>query len=152
MKRAINLAALFLAVLAACATTTVDIPQNRYGLRVVPDLATYERLAHADPNKRLVDLGTLGIPLDIRYATANNFMKKPLYPIAKGVPARSRRRRPPRRAARPRPARPRHQGPSTPIARIASPRRCGSRSKTRTTSPIPRKAHATTAAPPSTSR
>jgi D-alanyl-D-alanine dipeptidase len=83
MKRAINLAALFLAVLAACATTTVDIPQNRYGLRVVPDLATYERLAHADPNKRLVDLGTLGIPLDIRYATADNFMKKPLYPIAK---------------------------------------------------------------------
>ena len=77
MKRAINLAALFL--LAACAA----IPQNRYGLTVVPDAPTYERIARRDPDKRLVDLSTLGIPIDIRYATAHNFMKKPLYPVAK---------------------------------------------------------------------
>lgn len=70
----------FVAIAAvACAT----IPANRYGLHVVPDAATYERLARGDPDKRLVDLETLGIPLDIRYATANNFMKEPLYPIAK---------------------------------------------------------------------
>ncbi|MFL6244602.1 MAG: M15 family metallopeptidase [Thermoanaerobaculia bacterium] len=81
MKRAINLAALF--VVLACASATVDVPANRYGLHVVPDLATYERLAKADPDKRLVDLESLGIPLDIRYATPNNFMKKTLYPVAK---------------------------------------------------------------------
>jgi D-alanyl-D-alanine dipeptidase len=84
MKRAINLAAVFSAVLLfACASAAVDVAPNRYGLRVVPDLATYERIAHADPRKRLVDLGALGIPLDIRYATSANFMKKPLYPVAK---------------------------------------------------------------------
>jgi D-alanyl-D-alanine dipeptidase len=71
MKRAINFAALLL--LAACAS----------GLYVVPDAKTYERLALADADKRLIDLSTLDIPLDIRYATANNFMKKPLYPVAK---------------------------------------------------------------------
>jgi D-alanyl-D-alanine dipeptidase len=79
MKRAINLVVLVL--VAACATT--EVPPNRYGLRVVPDLATYEALARRDPDKRLVDLSTLGIPLDIRYATPDNFMKKTLYPVAK---------------------------------------------------------------------
>lgn len=76
--RARVLALLLLA--AACAT--VDVPPNRYGLRVVPDLATYERIAHRDPEKRLVDLASLGIPLDIRYATESNFMKRTLYPVA----------------------------------------------------------------------
>lgn len=76
MKPAINL---LLLLLAACAS----LPTNQYGLRVVPDAAAYERLARADPGKRLVDLSTLGIPLDIRYATESNFMKKQLYPVAK---------------------------------------------------------------------
>jgi zinc D-Ala-D-Ala dipeptidase len=80
MKRASNFAVLL--VLAACASQ-VAIPANRYGLRVVPDLATYERLAARDPNTRLVDVASLGIPLDIRYATPNNFMKRTLYPVAK---------------------------------------------------------------------
>ncbi len=72
---------LIVILLAACAT--VDVPPNRYGLRVVPDFATYERIAHRDPQKRLVDLASLGIPLDIRYATESNFMKRTLYPVAK---------------------------------------------------------------------
>ena len=79
MQRRINLAALLF--FFACATVTV--PANRYGLRVVPDVATYQRLAAADASKRLVDLESLGIRLDVRYATANNFMKKQLYPVAK---------------------------------------------------------------------
>lgn len=84
MKRAINLTAAVLGVLLfAYACTSVYIPPNQYGLRVVPDLATYERIARSDPDTRMIDLGKLGIPLDIRYATANNFMKKPLYPVAK---------------------------------------------------------------------
>jgi D-alanyl-D-alanine dipeptidase len=79
MRRPIHLA-LFLVV--ACATAPAIAP-NRYGLVVVPDRATYERLARVDPDKRLVDVASLGLPLDIRYATPDNFMKKPLYPVAK---------------------------------------------------------------------
>src|SRR5262249_14002786 len=60
-------------LLTACAT----------GLHVVPDLAHYQRIAQRDPDQRLVDLESLGIPVDIRYATVNNFMKRPLYPVAK---------------------------------------------------------------------
>jgi D-alanyl-D-alanine dipeptidase len=80
MKRAINFALLLL--VAACASAPVIAP-NQYGLRVVGDVATYERLAALDPDKRLVDLQTLGVPLDVRYATPNNFMKTTLYPVAK---------------------------------------------------------------------
>ncbi|MDP9195124.1 MAG: M15 family metallopeptidase [Acidobacteriota bacterium] len=84
MKRAINLAALLSALLLAVAcVSSSTIPQNRYGLQVVPDRATYEGLAATEPEKRLVDLTSLGIPIDIRYATADNFMKTPLYPVAK---------------------------------------------------------------------
>jgi zinc D-Ala-D-Ala dipeptidase len=76
-------ACLLLVVLAACASVTV--PPNRYGLRVVPDLATYNALAARNPGTRLVDLETFvpGIRLDVRYATADNFLKMPLYPVAK---------------------------------------------------------------------
>ncbi len=82
MKRAFNPIALVL--LVACASAP-HIPANRYGLQVVPDTATYERQARADPDKRLVDLQSFipGIVLDIRYATTNNFMHEQLYPIAK---------------------------------------------------------------------
>ena len=73
-------AVLTVCLLVACAAT---IPATRYGLQVVPDAATYERIARANPEKRLVDLESLGIPIDVRYATANNFMKTPLYPVAK---------------------------------------------------------------------
>ena len=53
------------------------------GLYVVPDYATYERLAMQDSSKRLVDLESLRIPIDVRYATPNNFMHETLYPVAK---------------------------------------------------------------------
>jgi D-alanyl-D-alanine dipeptidase len=76
-----------LLLLVACATATapVDIPKNRYGLRVVPDAASYHALAAADPAKRLVDVESAvpNVRLDVRYATPNNFMKKTLYPVAK---------------------------------------------------------------------
>ena len=82
MLRRINVAALLLLTLA-CASTPRIAP-NRYGLVVVPDLQTYERLAAADPEKRLVDLATIaGLQTDIRYATDENFMKKTLYPVAR---------------------------------------------------------------------
>ena len=74
MNRFRPLTPLALAFVVACATAS---------LYVVPDFATYDRLARTDPDKRLVDLESLGIPIDIRYATTNNFMKQRLYPVAK---------------------------------------------------------------------
>ncbi|MCU1229127.1 MAG: D-alanyl-D-alanine dipeptidase [Acidobacteria bacterium] len=72
-----------LLLFAACAT--VDIAPNRYGLRVVPDVATYQRLAAGNRDKELVEVTSVDptIALDVRYATTNNFMKETLYPIAK---------------------------------------------------------------------
>ena len=76
--------ALPLVLLIACATTPA-IPRNKYGLEVVNDLRTYERLLRIDPDKKLVDVerAAPGAVIDVRYATANNFMHTPLYPIAR---------------------------------------------------------------------
>lgn len=75
MKRFRCLAAILL-IAAACAAT------NPYGLTVL-DRAGYVRTSQADADKELIDLAAVGIPLDIRYATPNNFMKKTLYPVAR---------------------------------------------------------------------
>lgn len=68
----------------ACASAPVIKP-NPYGLRVVPDLATYRQTLRLDSGKRLVDVerAVPGIRIDVRYATPNNFMHRPLYPIAR---------------------------------------------------------------------
>lgn len=80
MRRRFN--ALLILCLAACATAP-QVPRNKYGLEVVPDLATYKRLVRIDPAKELVDLSTIpGVVLDVRYATTNNFMHQQLYPVA----------------------------------------------------------------------
>ncbi|HEX6097179.1 MAG TPA: M15 family metallopeptidase [Thermoanaerobaculia bacterium] len=71
MRRVFNFAALLLVF--ACATSSLN----------VLDARAYQRSVASDPELRLVDLETLGIPLDIRYATPNNFMKRTLYPSAK---------------------------------------------------------------------
>ena len=71
MRRAINFAALLLVL--ACATNSLN----------VLDARAYRASVAANPELRLIDLATLGIPLDIRYATPNNFMKKALYPSAR---------------------------------------------------------------------
>lgn len=110
MKRPINLIAMLLA--AACASsptaapTTTPVPASvpapvaqaapasqptsitpltepPADLHVVRDLATYKQQVAADPDKELIDISTLGIRTDIRYATEANFMRRPLYPVAK---------------------------------------------------------------------
>lgn len=73
---------LALLILVSCATA-VSIPKNEHGLEVVPDKATYLRMVAADPDNRLVDVASLGIETDVRYATSNNFMKAVLYPVPK---------------------------------------------------------------------
>lgn len=60
------------------------IPLNKYGLPVVSTVALYRELAAADSNQTLVDV-TAYIPnirKDIRYATADNFTHRILYPYA----------------------------------------------------------------------
>jgi len=76
--------ALPLLLLIACATAPA-IPKNKYGLEVVRDVRTYQRLARLDPEKQLVDVERVvpNVVIDVRYATANNFMHTPLYPIAR---------------------------------------------------------------------
>lgn len=75
--------ALFL-LLVLTSSRGAAIAPNEYGLRVVSDEATYEKLVAADPDKKLVDVNAVapGVVLDIRYATTNNFMKRVLYPEA----------------------------------------------------------------------
>jgi len=65
----------------ACSIATFRT--NRYGLEIVPGARSYHVLVFRDPSNRLVDLESLGIAIDIRYATRNNFMKRKLYPVAK---------------------------------------------------------------------
>ena len=77
--------ALLLLLAAACATASPQIAPNRYGLPVVSDFATYDRLVAADPGKQLVDVQAVepSIGVDVRYATPNNFLHQTLYPVAK---------------------------------------------------------------------
>lgn len=66
------LALLTVAITIACATSHPP---------VVGALTEYDRLVAADPDKRLVEI--TDIPLDVRYATTNNFMHRRLYPVAR---------------------------------------------------------------------
>lgn len=86
-----------LLLLIACASSTtstpeedsasgVEIPENEYGLEVIEDKDLYLQTVAEAASKELVDLEEVsGIPLDIRYATENNFMGEQLYPVAKAV-------------------------------------------------------------------
>jgi D-alanyl-D-alanine dipeptidase len=61
-----------LLIAAACATTHPPVVRN---------VAEYDRIVAADPDKRLVEI--TDIPRDVRYATTNNFMHATLYPVSK---------------------------------------------------------------------
>jgi D-alanyl-D-alanine dipeptidase len=76
---------LLVALMALACATGPRIERNQYGLEVVRDVSTYERLVRLDPDKRLVDVqeAVPGVVLDVRYATANNFMHQQLYPSAR---------------------------------------------------------------------
>lgn len=81
-------ALLVLATLAACSTLrlpSVAIPKNEYGLEVVSTAELYRETVRRDPRKEMVELVSIipGLRIDVRYATADNFMKKVLYPEAR---------------------------------------------------------------------
>jgi zinc D-Ala-D-Ala dipeptidase len=53
----------------------------KYGLKTINTLEEYRRLIASDPQQEIVYLKDFipGITLDIRYATANNLMHRPMY-------------------------------------------------------------------------
>ena len=70
-------------VVPAPPAAAVATPEKKQPLVIIRDFAEYERLAAADPDKQFVDISTLGIPVDVQYATPLNFMRRKLYPVAK---------------------------------------------------------------------
>jgi len=58
--------------------------QNKYGLKTISFLPDYHQQVASDPNQEIVSLGKFipGIRLDIRYATSNNIMHRPVYRMA----------------------------------------------------------------------
>ncbi|AYA35730.1 D-alanyl-D-alanine dipeptidase [Hymenobacter oligotrophus] len=58
-----------------------EIPLNSYGLPVLTNAAQYWQLVRLNPEHELIDLGAFipSVQLDIRYATANNFLGEAVY-------------------------------------------------------------------------
>lgn len=59
-----------------------DNPLNKYGLWVIRNIKTLKSSTISNADKQMIDIKKVipTIILDLRYATANNFMKKKLYP------------------------------------------------------------------------
>lgn len=61
--------------------TAQESAGKRYGVTVIDSLPVYRTLVQADSSKKMLELQSL-IPrlrYDLRYATANNFMHRPMY-------------------------------------------------------------------------
>src|SRR6266540_271011 len=58
-------------------------PMKRFLVLFLIACASHLYVAHDVKPGEMVDLAPLGVALDLRYATANNFMHVPLYPVAK---------------------------------------------------------------------
>lgn len=58
------------------------LPLSKYGVPVLSDVKFYQNIILADSNKQMVDLKMMipNIVLDLRYASSNNFMRRPMYP------------------------------------------------------------------------
>ena len=106
------------------------------------------------PSRDLVELTSLDptIRLDIRYATADNFLSTPVYARGARVPAAPRRRGARPRAPRPRGAglRPAHLRRLPAVVGDEGVLGRDARTTSATSSPTPRRARGTTAAAPST--
>ncbi|MCO4292817.1 M15 family metallopeptidase [Solitalea sp. MAHUQ-68] len=62
-----------------------DVPQNKYGLKVVANIGLYQQQVNNDSAKALIEIQKEipNIALDIRYASTNNFMHEKMYNLAK---------------------------------------------------------------------
>jgi CubicO group peptidase (beta-lactamase class C family)/D-alanyl-D-alanine dipeptidase len=61
-----------------------EVANTKYGLKTISTLSVYRQQVAADPRQEIVALDKFipGIRLDIRYATGNNIMHRPMYPVA----------------------------------------------------------------------
>jgi len=72
---------LLTAPLFPAVSTAQHDPYAKYGLKTINTLQEYRSLVARDPRQEIVNLKDAipGITLDIRYATANNLMHRPMY-------------------------------------------------------------------------
>ncbi|MFB9863030.1 M15 family metallopeptidase [Rufibacter immobilis] len=87
MKRRLLFLLLWIAAVASAGAQTPEtpvIPKNQYGLPVVSSVALYQQLVAQHPEQELVELTSYipGLVLDIKYATADNLAKQPVYTLA----------------------------------------------------------------------
>ncbi len=77
--RAISTFAVLAILLSVFVSRAQD--ENKYDLKVISDVETYNSQVAENPSRALVDLTKHipGIALDIRYATKNNFMDEQIY-------------------------------------------------------------------------
>ncbi|MBS1564174.1 MAG: M15 family metallopeptidase [Bacteroidetes bacterium] len=70
----------FFYIVAFCQTPA--LPVSKYGVPVLSDIKIYQELVKADSSKQMVDIKAVApsILLDLRYASNNNFMRRPMYP------------------------------------------------------------------------
>ncbi len=62
----------------------ISLPKSKYGLPVVNDVEIYQKIVRANPDNELIDLKKF-IPdarFDVKYATSDNLIGRPLYPAA----------------------------------------------------------------------
>lgn len=86
MKRFLLLIAFCFGLNAALAQEKAapTIPKNSYGLPVITSVELYRQYVDQNPMHELVELASYipGLVLDIKYATADNLVKEPVYTIA----------------------------------------------------------------------
>ncbi len=72
----------FVFILQISGTAAQDTILNKYGLWVINSPAVLQKTVEHNPAKAMVDLKKAipGLQLDLRYATANNFMQRKFYP------------------------------------------------------------------------
>jgi D-alanyl-D-alanine dipeptidase len=71
-------------LLALTGPAGAQSPASKYGLKTISTMEEYRRMVAADPRQEIVALDKFipGIRLDIRYATSNNLMHRPVYHTA----------------------------------------------------------------------
>lgn len=69
-----------LLVLPSCAQ---QLKTSSYGVQYIASEKKYRQTLTLDSNKKMIELNQLipGLVYDLRYATADNFVKQPLYPV-----------------------------------------------------------------------
>jgi len=65
------------------AQSSISVPKNKYGLQLINNIQLFRQTIKADSNRQMVSLSSIipGIVIDLRYAYANNFVHRKMYPL-----------------------------------------------------------------------